>query len=288
MQQDRGSYQQAPRDDAAQREDVELSLKRFILNQAMDFEREPMADLYRVGLLAQMLDRYDVLRAQGLSSENALRRAQYEFRDIPRRMREEGFNELDAPRRTASSSRWPELTEDDAAQYIKESNDYLHRKAIGTALCAGCVAPLMLSIGISELFWGVGDLWAMMGMVGMFGMIGMGVYSMTTAVKPKRQEQIKKRRFSLSNRLRKKLNDLRELTEHKTRRRRGKGIALLVTCVAPLFLGAGLSSIWYGDFWPMIGLAGMFLMIGMGVYELTMGEAEKKVVQRLLKGKEET
>ena len=73
MQGERVSYQwQREKDSASRREQTELSLKRFILNQARNFVREPMADLYRVGLLAQMLDRYDELRAKGLSDESAL------------------------------------------------------------------------------------------------------------------------------------------------------------------------------------------------------------------------
>ena len=47
---------------AVAREEVELSFKRYILEKTEDFEREPMADLYRVNLLGQMLDRYDALR----------------------------------------------------------------------------------------------------------------------------------------------------------------------------------------------------------------------------------
>ena len=36
---------------AVAREEVELSFKRYILEKTEDFEREPMADLYRVNLL---------------------------------------------------------------------------------------------------------------------------------------------------------------------------------------------------------------------------------------------
>lgn len=289
MQGDRRSYQRAAAwEDAAQREEVELSFKRFILNRAMAFEREPMADLYRVGLLAQMLDRYDALREQGLSRENALRRTEYEFRDIPDRMREQGFDEAASPHRTAAASRWPQLTEEEAAQYIRESNEYFHHQAIGTALCSACVAPLMAAMALSDLFGGFSDTFGMLGMVGLFGMIGLGIYAMTTAVKPKKKDQIRKGHFSLSNRLRRKLVDLQELTEQKARRRRGKGMALLVTCVMPMFLGVGLAGLGGGNFWPLLGMTGLFLMIGGGVYEFMMGDAEKKVLRRLLgKAKDE-
>ena len=46
---------------AAAREEVELSFKRYILEKTEEFAHEPMADLYRVNLLGQMLDRYDEL-----------------------------------------------------------------------------------------------------------------------------------------------------------------------------------------------------------------------------------
>ena len=61
-----------------------------------------------------------------------------------------------------------------------------------------------------------------------------------------------------------------------------KGIALLVTCVIPLFLGMSLSSVWYSDLGAMMGLAGMFGMIGWGVYEVIMGDGEKKPLRQLL------
>ena len=92
---------------AVAREEVELSFKRYILEKTEDFEREPMADLYRVNLLGQMLDRYDALRDKGMNAEAALQRTQDDFADIPRRMRREGFEELNAP---TSSGRWEQLT----------------------------------------------------------------------------------------------------------------------------------------------------------------------------------
>ena len=275
------SWQQG-KGSASRREQTELSLKRFILNQARNFVREPMADLYRVGLLAQMLDRYDELRAKGLSDESALYHVENEFRDIPDRMREEGFDELEAPGHAASASRWPQLSEKEVAQYIRECNDSLHHTAIGAALCSACCAPFMAAMAVSDIFWQFSDMFATLGLVGLFGMIGVGVYSIATASKPRKQEQIKKGRFSLSNSLRKKLLAVQEKTEQKARRRRGKGIALLVTCVIPLFLGMSLSSVWYSDLGAMMGLAGMFGMIGWGVYEVIMGDGEKKPLRRLL------
>ena len=53
----------------ASREEVSLTFKRFILEESSEFASEPMADLYRVSLLGQMLDRYDALLGQGLSAE---------------------------------------------------------------------------------------------------------------------------------------------------------------------------------------------------------------------------
>lgn len=276
------SWQQG-KGSAARREQTELSFKRFILNQARNFVHEPMADLYRVGLLAQMLDRYDELRAKGLSDESALYHVENEFRDIPERMREEGFDELEAPGHAASASRWPQLSEKEVVQYIGECSDALHHKAIGTALCSACCAPFMAAMAVSDVLWGFSsDAFATLGLVGLFGMIGLGVYSIATASKPRMQGQIKKGRFSLSNSLRKKLTEWQEKTEQKARHRRGKGIALLVTCVVPLFLGMSLSSVWYNDLGAMLGLAGMFGMIGWGVYEVMMGDGEKKPLRRLL------
>lgn len=76
---------------AVAREEVELSFKRYILEKTEDFEREPMADLYRVNLLGQMLDRYDALRDKGMNEErfaaDAGRFRGYPQTDAPRGLR---------------------------------------------------------------------------------------------------------------------------------------------------------------------------------------------------------
>ncbi|MDO5299142.1 MAG: hypothetical protein Q4F18_06910 [Clostridia bacterium] len=272
---------------SAAREDATLSFKRYILEESSGFEAEPMADLYRVNLLGQMLDRYDELHERGMGETNCVERVKYEFSSIPRWMREEGFTETADIGAQQSVSRWPQLTEDEAAQYIKESNEYLHKQTLGVALCTACVAPMMIMCGVGELVWELEDFSVMFGLVGMFGMIGMGVYTMMTAMKPKNHERIKKGRFSLSARLRKKLTQLSELTAPKVRKRKAKGITMLVLCMVPLFMGTMLEEMWYSDVWPLFGLAGMFAMIGAGVYEVVMGRDEEKTLKRLLETKDE-
>ena len=111
---------------SAQTERAELTFKRFILNETRAFVHEPQADLYRVNLLGQMLNRYDVLREAGLGDVAASARVRREFHDIAERMLELGF---DASEEDVGfdNSGWPVLTEDDAAKYISESDAYLHR-----------------------------------------------------------------------------------------------------------------------------------------------------------------
>ena len=92
--------------------------------------------------------------------------------------------------------------------------------------------------------------------------------------------------FSISPRLRKKLLMLKEAADEKTRRRRGKGIALLATCVVPIFIGAALDGVLNlnsSDPFSILGVAAMFLMIGLGVYEVTTAPGEKKPLNELLK-----
>lgn len=269
---------------AVAREEVELSFKRYILEKTEEFEREPMADLYRVNLLGQMLDRYDALRDKGMNAEAALQQTQEDFADIPRRMRREGFEELNAP---TSSGRWEQLTEDEAAVYVKQSSDYQHRVAMGAALCSACVAPLMAFTGLTAMIsYTMESVGGTIGLVGMFAMIGLGVYSLTTAKKPKNRAKIRSHEFSISPRLRKKLLMLKEAADEKTRRRRGKGIALLATCVVPIFIGAALDGVLNlnsSDPFAILGVAAMFLMIGLGVYEVTAAPGEKKPLNELLK-----
>ena len=268
-------------------EETMLEFKRHILNKSSRFASEPMADLYRVQLLGMMLERYDELREKGMGEISALNRTKYEFDDIASRMREQGFEELESSAETAddSLSRWPQLSEEEAVRYIHERDAYLHKIAMGSAQCSACVAPLMVGAAFVELWYA--DAFSILGLVGMFAMIGMGVYAITTAVKPKSDKKIRKGRFSLPARLRRKLEQLREEAEDKARKRTGKGIAVIVMSIIPMLIGAALSEIWYTDAFPMFGLAGMFLMIGAGVYELIMADGEKKSIKRLLKPKEE-
>lgn len=268
-------------------EETMLEFKRHILNKSSRFASEPMADLYRVQLLGMMLERYDELREKGMGEISALNRTKYEFDDIASRMREQGFEELESSAETAddSLSRWPQLSEEEAVRYIHERDAYLHKIAMGSALCSACVAPLMVGAAFVELWYA--DAFSILGLVGMFAMIGMGVYAITTAVKPKSDKKIRKGRFSLPARLRRKLEQLHEEAEDKARKRTGKGVAVIVMSIIPMLIGAALSEIWYTDAFPMFGLAGMFLMIGAGVCELIMADGEKKSIKRLLKPKEE-
>ena len=51
-------------------------------------------------------------------------------------------------------------------------------------------------------------------------------------------------------------------------------------------IGAALSEFWLSDGWPVLGVAGMFVMIGAGVYELVMADGENKTMKHLLSEKE--
>lgn len=268
---------------SAPREDVELSFKRFILTESADFASEPAADLFRVNLLGRMLDRYDELIGQQVSPQTAQTRVKREFSDIAQMMRDQDF---DLAEDEFTASRWPQLTEEEAAQYIQESDSQLHKTALGTAMCSACVLPLMIGAAFGEMTgsWRGEEFFSLIGLVGMFAMIGLGIFTMTTAAKPKKHETVKKGRYSLSSSVRKKLQQLRTAVEEKARRRRGKGIALLVACVAPIFVGTALDSLLsiYSSAGAIFGVAGMFAMIGLGVYEVVVASGEKKTIAKLL------
>lgn len=266
---------------AAAREEIELSFKRYILEKTEAFAHEPMEDLYRVNLLGQMIDRYEELQKKGLSAEAALQRTTADFADIPARMRREGFEEAGAHR---AESRWPQLTEEEAADYVKQSNAYAHGIAMGSSLCSACVAPMMLMVALMSIM-NREDLGGALGCVGLFGMIGMGVYCLVTAKKPKNREMIRSGRFSLSAALRKKLMKLKELTDEKSRRKKGIGSALLATCCLPIFIGMALDGLLhaYSNPFVILGVGTMFLMIGAGVHEVSVAASAKKPLKDLLK-----
>lgn len=252
-----------------QQKDVTLEFKRYILEKSDDFSYEPMADLYRVNLLSMMLNRYEELLEQGVSPNQAVRETQRAFDDIAQRMRHEGF----------STEKEKSLSENEAERYIRESSAKLHKRALGVCLLSACLMPLMITVGVSDIFWMMEEILVMTGMMGMFVMIGIGIYALCSAAEPKRKKEIREGRFTLSAKLRKKLEKMRELLSEKARRRRAKGIALCATCLLPIFLGAATGS----DAGPIFGVAGMFAMIGAGVYQLVMAAGEKKPIDELLK-----
>lgn len=267
----------------ARREDVELAFKRFILTETADYASEPAADLFRVNLLGRMLDRYDELLDLSMDSQHAQRLVMHQFSDIAKMMRDQDFDLVEDE---FTASRWPQLSEEDAAQYIEESDKMLHKTALGTAMCSACVLPLMIGAAFGSLTgsWRGEEFFSLIGLVGMFIMIGLGIFAMTTAKKPAKQETVKHGRYSLSARVRKKLHQLQEAVDEKARRRRGKGIAMLVGCVSPIFVGAAFDSLLgttYGNF-ATFGVAGMFALIGLGVYEVVVASGEKKTIDKLL------
>lgn len=264
-------------------EEAALAFKRMILEETESFEQSPQADLYRVNLLAQMLDRFDDYAANGANTQAAIAYVKREYGDLAKRMREMGFECAEDGQYV--DARRPLLMEDEIATYIKESSEQVHRYAIGVGLCSACVLPLMVLCGLSEMFFGYSsDAASLLGLCGMFGMIASGVFALVTGKKPEAEEKIKKRRFSLSARLRGKLLNMQKMTKEKARRRRGIGIAMLASCVLPIFLGAALDEFFFsGHGFAVMGVGGMFAMIGAGVYEIVVADGEKKLIDRLLK-----
>ena len=271
---------------AAAREDASLAFKRYILDRSRGFVSEPHADLYRINLLAQMLDRYDELCDAGMSAQECLRQVRREFADIPERMADAGFERTDGSARRADS-RWPQLSEADVEQYLSQESVYAHKNALGSAICSACCAPILVGAAFGEVFWRFSDAPAMLGVIGMFAMIGLGVYTFVTAEKPKLHNDVKRRRFSLSGRMRRRIEEMFDTVSVKARKRKAKGIAMFVTCIIPIFAGAMFGELFGGgsDFFPIMGVAAMFGMIGLGVYETVVGAREKEAVKRLLKQK---
>lgn len=268
------------------REEAAQEFKRHILEKTASFVSEPMADLCRVEMLGRMLDRYDELLDAGLVAEAAIRRTKADFNDAAEEMRQQGFATL-YDRMPAEDSRWPEITENEAVQYLKESSEGQHKRAIGIGLCSACVTPILLGAALDELFRGSNGTWSMMGVLGMFGLIGLGVYAIITPKAPSDDKKIKSGKFALGYRLRERLNALKEKIDDKARRRIGKGVAMLVGCITPILFGGILDNIFDSDgILSILGVCGMFGMIGAGVYQLVMAGCEKSTISRLLKLKD--
>lgn len=239
------------------------------------FASEPMADVYRVSLLGEMLDRFDELIGQGMTHMAAVSRVQREFINIARRMHDEGFTLLNETYGKRSAV-WPNMTEDEAARYIEQSSECAHKKSMGIAMLSGSVGILYLALGIL----GRTPLSSTLGALGMFAAVGVGVYSICAAGKPDDAERVSKGRFSLDPKLRKKLRALKNLQEKKARKRRAKGIAVCAMCLLPAFIAQMLG--FYQAQAELFGIAGLFAMVGYGVYEILMANKESKAAGELL------
>ena len=265
-------------------EETVMAFKRHILTESAGFASEPHADAFRVNLLSGMLDRYDQFCGQGMTDRLCCEYTIREFAQIAVQMREMGFEEIEEE---TTNVRWPLLPEQEAQRYIRERDAYMHRIAFGVFLCTACLVPMMLLTSLGEAFYILEDFFALFGLVGMFAMIGAGVYSIVTAVKPKGEKQISQGQFSMTRKLRARLEALCESMTQKARKRRGRGVALCVMSLIPTLFAAALSEVFYSDVPTMLGVAGMFIMIAAGVYELVMAGGEKKTVGLLLKNDEE-
>jgi len=264
---------------------VELTFKRHILEKTSAFASAPQEDLYRVQMLGMMLDRYDELLQSGLTEQNACAHVLDAFDGLALQMQEMGFEELE-PGEPASG--WPPLGDRDVETYLCEQDAYRHRIALGAACFSASLSPVIVTNALTELFGFGGDAAGFLGVGGFFGMIALGVYLIVTAVRPKDEKRIREGRFSLSKRIRRQVERMSETKN--ARGRKGRGVVLIITSLLPVLAGAALDEfLWQlaGEGFSSLGVAGMFLMIAAGVYELVMASGEKKMLKRLLDREEE-
>ena len=263
-------------------EDVLLGFKRLILEETQAFEQTPEADLYRVRLLAMMHERYDNYTANGAQDEAARAYVRKEFSDLRSRMRGEGFEEYDL--RENGGKLWPPLSEDDAAQYIKQRSAKTCRRAAGFVLCIAFIVPITLSFGLSELLNLSMDEAAGVASFVVLAMIGYGIYAMITAKKPEQEERIKKNRFILSRRLRGKLEELKAAADEKWRRDKKHGFRTLLLGLVTFPAGAAISSVLdYPEAAFSLSFSVALLLGFVGIYQLLTAGAKKKAIGLILK-----
>lgn len=256
--------------------------KQMILKETAAFEQTPDADLYRVQLLAAMLERYDHYVANGAEMEPACAYVTREFSDLKKRMRDQEFEEYDLKKHDAQVQ--PLLTVEEAAEYIRQSAVRARRRAAGTAVLWGSFVPVVLSIALEELLNIGMDVIAALGGICFFAMIGFGIYLMVTAKKPVMDKRIRKKQFSMSRQLRRKLTDVKAAALEKARRGKKRGFILLGICPLAFMLGAAIGAMMDSDELALMMCLGVVsLLIGAGHYQLLTAGAEKKAVDRILR-----
>ena len=253
--------------------DAELSFKRHILEQSSGFVCEPAADMYRLNLLGMMLTRYDELKDCGLSDLMSLQRTILEYEDIGQRMQEAGFE----PQEEFGED---QLTENEAIQYIEERQRFLNKRMQGVAICVASMMPLLVMGMIAEFLFS--DICYLIGLLASVALVGLGVYMIVSVRKPRDEERVRYGAFSLSVRVRRKMEQYAETVKEKAKKRRGIGVLLMVISILPVILSNVLAEMFLEDAWLLAGVSGMLVMVAIGIYQICMGQGERKTMNNLL------
>ena len=253
--------------------DAELSFKRHILEQSSGFVCEPAADMYRLNLLGMMLTRYDELKDSGLSDLMSLQRTILEYEDIGQRMQEAGFE----PQEEFSED---QLTENEAIQYIEERQRFLNKRMQGVAICVASMMPLFVLGMIAQFL--LLDSCYLIGLLASIVMVGFGIYMIASARRPRDEERVRYGAFSLSTRVRRKMEQYAETVKEKAKKRKGIGVVLMVTSGFPVIVSNVLAEMFLEDAWLLAGVSGMLVMAAIGVYQICMSQGENKTMKNLL------
>jgi len=278
---------QASKRETPENEAAASGFKELILEGTDAFEQTPEADLYRVQLFSQMLDRYDEYIRNGVNAESACAYVSKEFSNLRERMRAEGFAERG--KRERGAALWSWLSEGEAVTYIRESTARVRRRTAGLVTYIAAIVPA----GLIECFRVLqdirGDSMEILEMCCAFVVIALGIFLICTAKKPELHDKIRKKKFALSKQLRMKLTDMKAEMSKKAGSRKKTGFMVMLFSVLAGGVSYAFGDLYLGD----VYLAGMLCLIMVcalsciWLYMMLSADAEKKAVNKLLKGRTE-
>lgn len=239
------------------------TIRTYLDSVFLAVQSTPETQDLREELLLNMKDRYDELKSQGRSENEAVGTVISEFGNINELLEELNWR---TEYHEETGHELPEITMAEALEFLDI------RKKNGAFIGIGV---MLILFGVGFMIWMTevfqGDLSEMLGLVGMFLAIAVAVGLFITAG------------MALS-RNSKQLNDRfitgkikREVQRRKDEFQRSftvclvVGVALCILSIVPILVAEGFSDSAHYNFFEMSGVSAMMFLIGLGVFLLVYG-----------------
>lgn len=266
------------------------TIKMYIKNLFQDMPETEAVERAKAQLLEMMEDKYNELKNQGKSENEAIGVVISEFGNIDELKEELGLN-----RKTATSENSNEkdsenmnvkrISLSDAKEFIEETGKFGLKVATGVIMCILSVVPLILLGGFSENDAEPGMNIAL-GLIFLFVLISIAVaIFIINGVKYQKYEYLKKEKFILENDANTYVKDLKESYRNTFAVRITVGVMLCIISVIPV-VTAGILFEDRGDKFAVSSVAMLLIIIAVAVFILVTTGMKMDCYKQLLQEEE--